>query len=214
VARLEDVMPTLLSLLGEPAEAWPALDGVDLSPRLQERRLFAAAPETTALAEAGSDLFVESHQQVRSGRPRGLCCLNAPRFSLCEKPDWPWPRLFDRSSDAALRRDVSELHRREKRELMRARRLWPAGEARQRTARTAAYKLVERPRWQGGYERSLYALEADPGEARDLAAALPGTVERLARALDPWAAQVALSGRERSEPAPELDQLRALGYVQ
>jgi arylsulfatase len=218
VARLEDVMPTLLSLLGEPAAAWPAMDGVDLSRRLQERPPFGAAASATALAEAGSDLFVESHQQVRSGRPRGMCCLNAPRFSLCEKPDWDWPRLFDRSSDPGLRRDVSGSHRREKRELMRARRLWPVGEARQRTARTAEYKLVERPRWQGGYQRSLYALAADPGEARDLSGARPDVVELLARALDPWAAQVAASARERgeppSEPPAEQEQLRALGYVQ
>jgi arylsulfatase A-like enzyme len=213
VARLEDVMPTLLSLLGEPVRSWPAMDGVDLSPRLDGRR-HAAVAEPTALAEGGSDLFVESHQQVRSGRPRGLCCLNAPRFSLCERPNWPWPKLFDRSSDSLLRLDVSDSHRREKRELMRARRLWPAGEARQRTARTAEYKLVERPRWQGGYQRSLYALGADPGEEHDLSAALPETVERLARALDPWAAQVALAAQQRGEPAPEHEELRALGYVQ
>jgi arylsulfatase A-like enzyme len=218
VARLEDVMPTLLSLLGEPAAAWPEMDGVDLSARLQDGRPVAAGAQPTALAEGGSDLFVESHQQVRSGRPQGLSCLNAPRFSLCERPNWPWPKLFDRSSDTLLRRDVSDVHRREKRELMRARRLWPVGEARQRTARDAAYKLVERPLWQGGYERSLYALEADPGEVRDLSAARPEIVERLARALEPWAAQVALAVRERAkaraEPPAEEEQLRALGYVQ
>jgi arylsulfatase len=214
VARLEDVMPTLLSLLGEPAEAWPAMDGVDLSPRLAQRRLFAERSEATALAEAGSDLFVESHQQVRSGRPRGLCCLNGPRFSLCDKPGWPWPKLFDRSSDEELRHDVSDAYRRERRELMRARRLWPVGEARQRTARDAEYKLVERPRWQGGYQRSLYALGSDPGEERDLSAERPEVVERLARALEPWVAQVALAAQERAEPPVDQEQLRALGYVQ
>jgi arylsulfatase len=213
-ARLEDLMPTLLALLGEPRESTPRMDGVDLSARLRAPRLLESASAPLALAEAGSDLFVESHQQVRSGPPRGLCCLNAERFSLCEKPDWEWPRLFDRSSDAALRRDVSDSHRAQKRELMRARRLWPVGEARQRTARSAEYKLVERPRWRGGYERRLYALGSDPGESRDLSAALPEVVERLAAALDPWAGQVALAARERGEPPPEQEPLRALGYVQ
>jgi hypothetical protein len=149
---------------------------------------------------------------VRSGRPRGLSCLNEVRFSLCENPAWDWPRLFDRSSDPTLRRDVSEQYRSEKRALMRARRLWPPGEARQRTVRTAEYKLVELPRWQGGYVRRLYALASDPGEAHDLTGSLPEVVARLARVLEPWAAEVALAAGEGAEPAPE--QLRALGYLQ
>lgn len=217
VARLEDVMPTLLALLGEPREAWPEMDGVDLSHRLADSWLSAWRPEPTALAEGGTDLLVESHHQVRSGRPHGLSCLNSKRFSLCEKPDWAWPRLFDRSSDPGLRRDVSDEFRREKRRLMQARRHWPAAEARQRTVRNVSFKLVERPRWEGGYARRLYDLRADPGEARDLSQVRADVVTLLARQLEPWAALTAQAGRQKPARAPDPDQLeglRALGYVQ
>lgn len=213
VARLEDVMPTLLSLLGEPREAWPSMDGVDLSGRLEDSWLARSVPEPVALAEGGTDLFVESHHQVRSGRPRGHSCLNGERFSLCEKPGWDWPRLFDRVSDPELRHDISDTQRREKRRLMQARRLWPAGEARQRTARTTDYKLVEQPRWQGGYDRRLYDLRADPGETRDASHEHPEVAERLTRQLEAWTAQIILA-RQGSEPPEQLESLRALGYIQ
>lgn len=213
VARLEDLMPTLLSLLGEPRPAWPDMDGVDLSRRLGGARFLGTGAEPTGLAESGSDLYVESSQQVRSGRPRGLSCLNALRFSLCEKPGWDWPRLFDRASDPELRRDVSDLNRREKRRLMQARRLWPAGEARQRTARTALFKLVEHPRWEGGYERRLYDLRADPGETRDLGRARPDLVQRLGKDLGLWTAAIARAAQGAPDPE-QLEGLRALGYIQ
>ena len=216
VARLEDVVPTLLRLLGEPRAAWPDMDGVDLSRRLGGAGFLGAGPQPTGLAEGGTDLFVEAHRQVRSGRPRGFSCLNAERFSLCEKPGWDWPRLFDRASDPELREDVSAAHRREKRRMMQARRLWPPGEARQRTARTAFFKLVERPRWQGGYERRLYDLRADPGETRDVGSEQPDVLERLTKELGVWTAQIARAALHAPDGVdPEqLDGLRALGYLQ
>ena len=89
---------------------------------------------------------------------------------------------------------------------------WPAGQARERTLRTARYKLVERPRPQGGWRAALYDLEADPGEARDLAAERPELTERLRGELDAAFASVAPPPAIELEPR-ELEALRALGYV-
>ncbi|MBZ0269580.1 sulfatase, partial [bacterium] len=79
---------------------------------------------------------------------------------------------------------------------------------------TAGTKLIEHlPTGQ----RQLHDLDADPAEARNLAAEEPETVEALTVLLDAWAEQV----REGKERAVELDlteaereRLEALGYVQ
>ncbi|MBX3251785.1 MAG: sulfatase-like hydrolase/transferase [Myxococcales bacterium] len=74
------------------------------------------------------------------------------------------------------------------------------------------YKLIQRThrRW------TLFDLEADPGETRDLAAERPHTVRYL-RGLLGLSLRGATAGRhraERTEIDPETDaQLRALGYI-
>ena len=86
--------------------------------------------------------------------------------------------------------------------------LYPAsfGWAPLRSFRIGALKLVEAPR------PELYDLEADPGEAADLAAHRPDALARLQQAL------AASRSQERRAATPRQDtesqeRLRALGYV-
>jgi arylsulfatase A-like enzyme/Flp pilus assembly protein TadD len=74
-----------------------------------------------------------------------------------------------------------------------------------RSLRIGGLKYIEAPR------PELYDLDADPGEARDLAAARPGDVRRLAASLAA-ARRGARSGIVGADPAV-AERLRALGYV-
>ena len=207
VARLEDVVPTLLSLLG--LDAIPA-DGVDLSPRLREAKSSGKVEEPVAVAESGFALNFELWGSVVSGRPGHIRCANDERFSLCVFPD-SRRGLFDRERDPHYERDVSRDHPEVVRRLVRATVLWPGTTARQRTARTTEFKLVEYPSLDGGYRRALYDLRADPGESRDVAGEHPDVVQRLAEQLE--AAQIpAAESFELSEE--QLEALRSLGYTQ
>ena len=212
VARLEDVMPTLLSLVGEPHERWPAMDGADLSPRLGTRTGQESVSETFAVAESGNDLYTESFQRLRSGHPQRTSCVNGPRFSLCKTRGQP-RRLFDHVADPKLTIDLSDRYPEEKQQLLEAHRRWPLGEARERAVRTPRFKLVEDPQLEGGYRQRLYDLHADPQEQRNLAQEQPDVVAKLAAVLHAWATAVKAPG-SWSPDEVDLESLRALGYVQ
>ena len=208
IARLEDVAPTLLALARVPAAEWPPFDGMDLSSRLLAGG--DASPES-AIAESGGALLPETFLYLASGNPGDRQCINGSRFSLCVDPGGE-QHLYDHVADPFLKRDVSALHPDVEAALLAVKARWPAGQARERTLRTARYKLVERPRPQGGWRAELYDLEGDPGETRDLAVEQPELTERLRGELDAAFASVA--------PPPaielgarELEALRALGYV-
>jgi arylsulfatase len=211
VARLEDLPPTLLALLGVPPADWPPFDGADLSPRLLGSRASAAAEPPSAIAESGGALLPETFTYLRSGRPGDRQCTNGSRFSLCVDPGAE-PRLYDHLADPLLERDVSARFPAVKAALETVARRWPLGEARERTLRTTRYKLVERPRPEGGWSAALYDLEADPGETRDLAAGDPELAARLRRELDAAFRDVEAAAPPELEPR-ELEALRALGYV-
>jgi hypothetical protein len=85
-------------------------------------------------------------------------------------------------------------------------------ETRQRTLRTPRFKLVERPRLEGGYSAALFDLRSDPGEGRDVAAEHAAEVERLRQSLSAWARGIPASAQSAHTPE-EMEQLQALGYI-
>ena len=211
VARLEDVMPTLLTLLRLPKDRWPEMDGQDLSHRLRTRRLLDRKDDRLTLAESGSALLLHSYRYLHSGRQHELHCLNAERFSLCGKPDEE-PALYDHEADPDLTTDLSADFPEEKRQLMAAREIWPAEQARERSVRGVRFKLVERPRLRGGYRSSLYDLENDPEAVHDVGAEFPEEKERLQASLDRWTASLP-SQKIDKRTEDQLETLRALGYI-
>ena len=209
IARLEDVAPTLLRLLGVPREEWPRMDGVDLTPRLAGE--VAAAPRV-AVAEGGSALHHQLHAFLRSGRADGVHCVNVERWALCERSDGR-PGLYDPVADPELAVDLSDRLPRERRRLEAIAARWPVEGARHRAVRIPGYKLVERPAPDGTYRRELYDLRSDAGELVDASARLPEVRAELDRLLDAWTRGLPEAGAaERT--AEELEALRSLGYVQ
>lgn len=210
VARLEDVMPTLLSLARVPREDWPAMDGVDLSGRLAGSGAGDGGP-AAAFAESGADLLVESYHRLRSGPSFSEHCVNGARFSLCEGGE-RGQGLYDHDLDPAREHDVSARHPEELARLRTLAERWPLNETRQRTIRTARFKLVEVPA-EAGYDTRLYDLAADPGETRNVIADHEALAARLHAALDAWAARTPGQGAGTHTPE-QVETLRALGYVE
>jgi arylsulfatase A-like enzyme len=210
VARLEDVMPTLLSLAQLPRERWPAVDGVDLSARLAgasaEREEVAAA-----FVESGSEMLVDSYHRLRSGSSFKEHCVNLERFSLCEGGGRP-EALYDHAADPGREHDVSARHPEELKRLRAVAERWPYDETRQRAIRTSRFKLIEVPA-EAGYETRLYDLAADPGETRNVITDHQALAARLRSALDTWAAGTPGKGTKLHTPE-QIETLRALGYVE
>jgi len=202
VARLEDLAPTALALAGVPASSWPEMEGVDLGPRLRGE---GGGEGGVATAEAGAALQVGLSAWPVSGRADKRWCVNGPRYSLCEEAGQLCVGDREAPGRPAARPPEAVA------DLVGARAAWPAEGARQRAARGARWKLVERPRLEGGYQRALYDLAADPAEARDLSlerdapAALTAALEAFTAALPPRGA-----GRDEET----VEALRALGYVE
>jgi hypothetical protein len=97
--------------------------------------------------------------------------------------------------------------------MLEARERWEPGMTRERSVSDGQFKLVERPRFEGGYERALYDTQADPAETTDLREAKPRIHRDLAKALTEWTANV--PGYAQGALSDEVeDQLRALGYVE
>jgi arylsulfatase A-like enzyme len=211
-ARLQDVLPTLLSLLRLPAAERPAIDGEDLSPRLRPLAWSPfGAPDPPTFAESGSALLPNVFNRVHSGRTHELNCLNAPRFSLCGRPGEE-PGLFEPAVDSKLEQDLSASYPVEKAALMAARQIWPPEQARQRALREGRFKLVEVPLWRGGYRRALYDLAADPGETQDIKHLFGAQYQRLSRRLEAWTAQLPTAALGERSPE-QLEALRSLGYA-
>lgn len=210
VARLEDVMPTLLSLARVPHERWPPMDGADLSARLAgasaEREELAAA-----FSESGAEMLVDSFHRLRSGSSFGEHCVNVERFSLCEGGG-RHGGLYDHAVDPAREHDLSARHPEELKRLRAVAERWPYEETRQRTIRTKRFKLVEVPA-ENGFKTHLYDLVADPGETHDVIAEHAALAERLRAALHAWAAGAPGKGTKTYTPE-QVEALRALGYVE
>jgi arylsulfatase len=212
VIRLEDVMPTILSLAGLPPNQLPPTDGIDLSWRLRRAPRPKGAQQVVALAESGTALHVQTFTQPFEGQRAGKNCVNGPRFSLCTLPE-KGTGLYDRLEDPMLENDVSAAHPEELAFLSAARERWQLGEARQRAARNRRYKLVEFPRLEGGYTRALYDLKADPAESRNVIEEHPDVEARLSAELGAWSASIPSNAAPPERDEEQLEMLRALGYV-
>ena len=212
VIRLEDVMPTILSLAGLPASQAPETDGVDQSWRLQKTPPKAGSEDVVALAESGTALLVGAFSQPFEGPSADRNCVHGPRYSLCTLPR-NGTGLYDRIEDPKLTRDVSAEHPEDLAILRAARGRWQLGEARQRSARDRRYKLVEYPRLEGGYARELYDLEVDPAESRNVIDELPKVAARLNAELAAWSASIPSHAPPPERDEEQLEMLRALGYV-
>ena len=213
---LVDVAPTALSLLDIPGGEGRHLDGVDLSPRLDP----AARPSAerharrVVFAESASSMWNESSEHLTTGRRWARACLNGARFTLCsrptERPDVF--ELYDHEADPHLRRDLAAERPEVVARLRTAWERWPPESARERVARTARFKLVERPRFDGGYDAALYDLAGEAGESRDVAAEHPDILAHLRAALEAWTASRQAPTERAYDPAIE-ESLRALGYL-
>ncbi len=211
VARLEDVMPTVMDLVGHTTER---VDGESLLPRVRGE----GPGPTLAFAESGNALHMGYVAALRAGPWEGPYCIHGPRFSLCGPPGQR-PKLHDRLHDPELRVDVSAAHPKVRARLLEARRRWRPLAARQRMVCDGRFKLVARPQLEGGYALSLYDLQADPRGQAEVRKALPEVRSRLEEALDRYvrglgAPQVARPERGGAVDPQTAADLRALGYTE
>ena len=208
VVGLEDVMPTLLTLLDWPRAA-PSRDGRSRS--RARARVAADGPAPRLRGErqrAPGGIFRAHHLRSRArpqlhARPALLALQRARRAA----PPLRSPR---RSGPHGRRRRPPSTAGRD-----------AAGTARRVAAGTGATALGARPSLQaggvsgaaGGYRRALYDLRSDPAEELDRADEFPAIAERLGARLDGWTAQLPPSW---SSPLSKdaLEALRALGYLQ
>lgn len=212
VVRLEDVMPTLLELTGVPRDDRPEMDGVSFAARLRGDA-GSAADAPLGFAESGGALAKRYFPALLSGRPRTGWCINDARYSLCWRDEDEEPALYDRARDPRRRHDVRADHPEVHARLAAVRERWEPGATRMRAVHDGRFKLVERPRPEGGYARALYDLQNDPGETRDVSEDHPAVVETLGEALDRWTAEVpGYESHGLSEAAETM--LRALGYIE
>jgi arylsulfatase len=211
--RLEDLMPTLLAYLGIGTEDWPPMDGIDLSKRLLRRRGRPKKDEVPlAFTEGSSSLHANTFHRLRSGARGGLSCVNVGNYSLCAERNGK-RRLYDHEADPDLEVDLSDRFPRRRRQLFKVWRHWPPESARERTARTPRFKLVEYPDPGGGYRRALYDLETDPAETTDVTEDHPQVFIELRTALDRWTSSIEEGSPNTDRDEETLEALRALGYL-
>ena len=208
VIGLEDVMPTILSVLRVPKPMWPEMDGQDYS---DSRDAPPTERPLVAFAESGIAMHASLFGYLQSGMLGDLYCLNHEHYSLCTDSHGE-QRLYDRETDPDLSMDVGAQSQDVRQQLLDASALWPPGTARERSARTSRFKLVEYPLVTGGYRRVLYDLQDDSGEPSDAISKYPDVVAALQEELDTWVAGLP-SPALRALNARQLEGLRELGYV-
>lgn len=216
VTELQDVAPTVLTLLGVRPDATPPMDGRDLSQRWLGQgsgRTTGDADDHVAFAESNSSLHVRVWNAVVAGRIERHC-VHRDRWSLCGSGDALEAfQLFDHEADPLLEVDLTDRYPDVTEALRRQRQTWPPETARSRAVRGPRFKLVETPIPEGGYERRLYDLEADPAESRDVSADFPAVAERMGVQLDRFLSELPTPGQVVRDDE-DLEALRALGYVQ
>ncbi|MCB9597551.1 MAG: sulfatase [Sandaracinaceae bacterium] len=205
---LVDVAPTLYALLGVPADSRPEADGASLAEVVRggdEGEGLVGAESSDAL----TPLFTGS---LISGRSGFGYCLNGERFALCWEDARTPATLHDAQADPDHQLDVAEAHPDEYAVLVAARARWISAR-REHSMSDGRFKLVERPRLEGGYDRTLFDLTADPRETQDVAADHPDVVARLTEALATYKQDI--PGHEARPLTPDQEAgLRALGYIE
>lgn len=212
IIRIEDIMPTVLEIAGVPRDAWPEMDGKSMAWRIDPQVEPPAEPVTAALIEAGTPLRARAHTYLVSGRRKTRYCYNGLRYSLCIAGEQE--AYYDREEDPKLEKPLEEVPETAKKRLQKAKSIWSLETARQRSVREEKYKLVERPKLLGGFERALYDLEKDPDQENDLSEDFPEEVERLGAIIERWAADLEPFDAEEAITDEALEQLRSLGYIQ
>ncbi|MEQ1502194.1 MAG: sulfatase [Myxococcota bacterium] len=209
VARLEDVAPTLLSLVGAPVP--DGLDGVSLGARTTGG---AGGPEL-ALVESGSALHPPLFRYLVSGRG-DKWCVNEGQWSWCTLPGTA-PGLYDHEADPGLDRDVSAANPEIAARLRDAAGRWAPERAHQRMVRTAdggphpgrdggphpGRALIATPTVDGWAE-SLIDAAGQPVVDDDALAALKPELDALSAAIE--AADAPVTGDSAA--------LRELGYIE
>jgi arylsulfatase len=213
VIRLVDLAPTILSIMGIPlgdyAES-PGIDGEDLSHLL--RSWWPDRDERLTFAESGNASMLDDYTHLLSGRPRAGYCINEGDYSLCWKDD-AVPAMYDRSRDPRMENDLKETEPDRYQAMMAAKRRWPPGSARHRSVSDGRFKLVESPRFEGGFAQYLWDLETDPLESVDVRDEHPRVFARLEKALSAWTTELP-EYRQAPLTKEQEAQLRALGYIQ
>ncbi|MBV1862157.1 MAG: sulfatase-like hydrolase/transferase [Nannocystaceae bacterium] len=88
VAIIEDVMPTLLELIGIAPEDRPEnMEGQSLQWRWNPDLDYPERVRSAALSEAGGALNADNVNFLVSGRERSRYCYNGPRYSMCFEPN-------------------------------------------------------------------------------------------------------------------------------
>ncbi len=175
LVSLLDVLPTMLTWLGEPVPA--GLDG-------HAQPLDGSGAARPAFAEAAPAATLDLFGFLVSGAgPRR--CLNGPRYSLCSGSGGP-PTLHDHEADPSLALDLSTTLPAVYGALVEALGQWPADRARARMVRDGPSKLVATPRVEGGYDYVLYDLAISAGGQVEVTADRPAEAARLRALLHGW----------------------------
>jgi len=209
IARLEDIMPTVLTLVGLQDLSEDELDGRSLTDVWS-----GSDTQEWALAESGSALHARLSNYLVSGRSDRLHCIHGPQYSLCGHPNRPY-KLFDRSVDIGLRHNlVSEMPEVAQR-LRVAWSRWPVERTRQRAVRSHRFSLVSTPQLTGDYDLSLYDHLADPGLSDDVQSEYPEVFAQMEAVMMLWSTE--LDEANVVIPDRSVDQeeaLRSLGYIE
>lgn len=98
VAIIEDVMPTLLELVGVAPENRPKnMEGQSLQWRWNSELDYPEQVRSAALSEAGGALNADNVNFLVSGRDRSRYCYNGPRYSMCFEPEKKRSRVGSRA---------------------------------------------------------------------------------------------------------------------
>ncbi|MDA8020755.1 MAG: sulfatase-like hydrolase/transferase [Thermoanaerobaculia bacterium] len=215
VVELQDVMPTLLTMVGVRPDAWPPMDGRDLADSWlgSRRESEGQDQDIVAFAESNSSLHIRVWNAVVAGR-FDRHCVHRGRWSLCgSEDDLDAFQLFDHEADPMLEKDLTPQHPEVVERLRRQREQWPPETARARAVRGPRFKLVETPDPAGGYVRRLFDLLEDPEETRDVSTKHAEVAAVLGRLLDEYVADLPAPGQVARDEE-DLRALRALGYIE
>ena len=219
ITRVEDVVPTILTLIDLAEEDWPEVDGIDLTWRWDREREAPEAQVNAAVAEAGGALHLEAFPFLVSGRRDRRWCINEPPYSLCydrtsAKPGQTVePQLFDHVADPRLQTPITTVPAESEQRLRAAAEIWGPESTRRRAVRTPEVKLVAYPQLEGGYRHELYDLRNDPAETKNVIEQHPREAEKLMEVLQRWQDDLPIY-QPRERTAQELEELRSLGYIQ